>query len=285
MRLLCKTICYYGIVNINIKKNMEKCLLIIQNMEIVVSILQIITPLLIAVIASYISHSFNTFQKREIEQKYNPFLVITKCISNYSKQTSDKCEFPNVAFKELKNNNIPSFFNSLNEIQHVFYEDCKYFILNLAENNKDRVIELAPSIIFIKNIGFDLYSYIIKQIKIVYRGVNNGDVEKVLKSSDDWQQNYVSSQKEFYLVLGVITNNYNNTLCRIDGLDNELKNTLESTRMDILKTEFSDNFLAYKKMEIMLDVKSAYSKIYQYKMTLEVIRNRLCASTEEITKE
>ena len=160
MRLLCKTICYYGIVNINIKKNMEKCLLIIQNMEIVVSILQIITPLLIAVIASYISHSFNTFQKREIEQKYKPFLVITKCISNYSKQTSDKCEFPNVAFKELKNNNIPSFFNSLNEIQHVFYEDCKYFILNLAENNKDRVIELAPSIIFIKNIGFDLYSYI-----------------------------------------------------------------------------------------------------------------------------
>lgn len=152
-------------------------------------------------------------------------------------------------------------------------------IVNILYLIWQKIIKIGL-LIFIKNIGFDLYSYIIKQIKIVY--TNNA--EKVLKSSDDWQQNYVSSQQEFYLVLGIITNNYNNTLCRIEGLDDELKNKLASARMDILKTDFSNNFLAYKKMEIMLDAKSAYSKIYHYKITLEIIKNKLCASTEEITK-
>ena len=91
--------------------------------------------------------------------------------------------------------------------------------------------------------------------------------------------------KQIYIVIGIITNNEWNTLCNIIGLNNKIKKKLYKSRVNILETDLSQNVVTYKKMEITMVVKSSFSKMYYYKITLKTIRNRLYASTEETTKK
>ncbi len=159
----------------------------------------------------------------------------------------------------------------------MMYNNERHLIFNLMDNEKDMIFDCAPTIIVIKNVGYDLCSYCIDKVKISYK--DGG--EKVLDSKKNWQQKYVPSQEEFYLLLSMITNNNKFTLCDISGLEQESKITLDK-RVDLLEIDFSNNFLDYYKMDIFFIVKSSLSKEYKFKISILVDEDRLFSYTEEI---
>lgn len=52
----------------------------------------------------------------------------------------------------------------------MMYNNERHLIFNLMDNEKDMIFDCAPTIIVIKNVGYDLCSYCIDKVKISYIG-------------------------------------------------------------------------------------------------------------------
>lgn len=261
-------------------------------LKIVLQIVQIISTLFIAFVGWYITVKYNRSQQMEIEQKYKPYLIITKLINN-SRQT-DASEFfgeskvPSAPYEKISNiitlketGLLDKFLDKKGNsdsgsVYHMMYRNNRHLIFNFLQNDRDVIFDSAPTIIVIKNIGYDLCSYYIDSVKIYYK--NGG--KKTLKSKENWQQKYVPSQQEFYLLLSMVTNNNNSILCDINGLEQESKITLDK-RVDLLEVDFSNNFLDYNKMDIFFVAKSSLSKEYHFIISIVVEGDRLCSFTKE----
>lgn len=262
--------------------------------QIAFQIIQIIITLIIALVGWKISVSYNKAQIREINQKYKPYLIITKLINNSTKENNDTIfcgsKVPTVSYKkivdaiELQKEGLNNKFvnniggNDLGTVHHMMYKGDKHLVFNFLKNKQDIVFDCAPTIIVIKNIGYDLCNYCIIKVLIHYK--NGGCIQ--LMPKDKWQQKYVHTQEEFCLILSMVTNNNNLTLCDISGLEEESKITLNQ-RVDLLEIDFSNNFLDYNRMEIFFLAKSSLANEYLFKITILVEGDRLLSFTEELS--
>lgn len=261
--------------------------------QIILQVIQIFSTLFIAFVGWRITVNYNKFQLKEMEQKYKPYLIITKLINNSTQKENDEfyndSKIPTVFYNKIKIDKLEQnvlydkFTNKMSDnencgtVYHMMYENNRHLVYNFLSNTQDIVFDCAPTIIVIKNIGYDLCSYSINKVKIYYKD----GAEKSLNSTENWQPKYVPSQSEFYLLLSMVTNSNIFSLCDISGLAQESKITLDK-RVDLLDVDFSNNFLDYNKMEIFFIARSSIAKEYNFKITIEVEGDRLCSFTEEI---
>lgn len=274
----------------------------------ILSIIQILVTFFVGLIGAIISYKYNKYQKEKKELQYKPYLIITNLINNdidkknhidkknkNSKRKGKEDDFKNLnlpyihyekiynfdenLFKKLisKSNDLKNNRTKSGSVYHIMYKNYRHLVMNFLYNEEDIIFDSAPTIIIIKNIGFDLCRYLIRKIKIFYKD----GAKKTLLSNDEWQSEYVPSQQNFYLILSMATNNNLFSLCDVSGLKDEAF-ILQNKRVDLLKIDLSKNFLNYNKMEIYFIAQSSLSKVYFYKIIIEVIGDRLCASTEEI---
>lgn len=268
-----------------------------KEIQITLQVIQIISTLFIAFVGWRITANYNKAQLREIEQKYKPYPIITKLINNSTIDNNDiifgTSKVPTQPYEKITNiqeiknsglyNKIIKGYDSENgngTVYHIMYKNERHLVYNFLRNDQDIIFDCAPTIIIIKNIGYDLCSYCIQKVIIEYK--NGGKIE--LASKEKWQQKYVSSQDEFYLLLSMVTNNNNLTLCDINGLEQETKTTFNQ-RVDLLEIDFSNNFLDYNKMEIYLLAKSSMTKEYKFKISILVDGDRLTSFTEEVVRK
>lgn len=253
----------------------------------------IIVPIITAAVGWKITRDFNNYQKKQMEQQYKPYLIITNLINNnIKKNRNDFTEIPDlppISYEKLCDKRLNSHkvlrLNLLKKrgkygngtVYHMFYRGYRHLIMNFLENSDDICFDMAPTIIVIKNIGFDLCSYLISKIKVFYKD----GATKELNTIEEWQQNYVPSQESFYLLLSMATNKNLYTLCDVSGLKQE-RIISQNRRMDLLRVDLSNNFLNYNCMEIDIIVRSSFSKEYNYQIVIEVAGDRLCALTKEI---
>lgn len=257
------------------------------------SIGQIISTLLIAITGWIITINFNSYQKKQIEQKFKPYLIITKLVNNSIQISNNELyndsKVPTVPYSKIKINKseqnmlYEKFVHKMSKnknfgtVYHMMYENNRHLVYNFLDNVEDIIFDYASTIIVIKNIGYDLCSYSIDKVKIHYKD----NAEKTLNSNENWQPKYVPSQTEFCLLLSMVTNSNKFSLCDISGLAQESKITLDK-RVDLLDIDFSNNFLNYNQMEIYFVVKSSLAREYNFKITIEVDGDRLSSFTEEI---
>lgn len=145
--------------------------------DIMLQFLQIFATFFIAFVGWRITINYNKIQLNEMEQKYKPYLIITKLVNN-SKQNNNEEFFkgskvPTMPYRKIKDINElkDSGLYEINlkkrgkgengTVYHMMYNNERHLIFNFLDNEKDIIFDCAPTIIVIKNVGYDLCSYCI----------------------------------------------------------------------------------------------------------------------------
>lgn len=223
----------------------------------------------IAWLAYSTAKKVNEIQIREIERKYQPYIIITSLIANVDEECVEKEVDDNVEKDKLINRKGQVYIDYITTTN----KTKETLMLNFLQNDEDVKKVQCATVIKIKNIGCQVCSYKISEIEVIY----NKNMARKLKGENVKRQKIVGENESIELYLGMAYNNVKYALCDVKRIN---ANKLINNQLDFFDTFIGENLLNYRKLIISFSVYNIRDIEYKFEIAVEIENGVVITNTK-----
>lgn len=238
----------------------------------IIDILQLIITGSIALLAYLTARKINIVQIREIERKYQPYIIITSLVAYADEECTEKevsDYVDKISLLEQKDHMYMEYITlSNNKVNETL-------ILNLLQNDNNIKKVQRATVIKIKNIGSQVCSYKLSGIEIIY----DSNMTRKLQGENIKRQKIVGENESIEICLGMIYNSAKYALCDLKRIDT--KDWVDN-KLDFLDAPIGENFLNYNKLIVTFSLYNIRDMEYTFKVVVEVEKGVVVTHTEYI---
>ena len=237
-----------------------------------IDILQLIITGSIALLAYLTARKINKIQIREIERRYQPYIIITSLIAYVDEECIEKEISDYVDKQNLLAQKDRMYMEYITLSNNKVRETL---ILNFLQNGDNIKKVQRATVIKIKNIGCQVCSYKLSEIEIIY----DANVTRRLQGENIKRQKIVDENECIEICLGMIYNSAKYALCDLKRIDTK---TWIDNKLDFLDAPIGENFLNYNKLIITFSLYNIRDMEYTFKIIVEVEKGIIVTHTEYI---